>query len=300
MYMSEEAWEFEGRRVAVTNPGKPFWPDDGLTKVDLLRYYRDVGPVLLPHIKDRPLVMKSFPEGVNGPFYFRQNLAASAPAWLQRFETEPRSEHRTKRMPIVNDVASLVWLANQAAIEIHPWLSHTDAPDRPDLVVFDLDVSTLEHFPLALRTAVGLHSLLDGLGLRAFPKTTGGDGLHVYVPIERRYSFDETRAWAKRIAEQMASERPERITTDATVATRMDKVLIDYAQNGYGKTTVAAYSVRPLPGATVSAPLLWEEVAAGSVRPSDFRISTMRDRLEREGDLLASMLELHQRLPAPR
>jgi bifunctional non-homologous end joining protein LigD len=294
---AREQWTFAGRRVAVSHLSKLFWPAAGLTKGDLLNYYRAIGPVLLPYIKDRPLVMKPFPNGAGGASYYRQNLPATAPDWLQRFQTESTSVRRTKQMPVVNDLAALIWLVNQAAIEIHPWLSRIDRPERPDVIVFDLDVTSPESFPLALAIADRLRLALEHLGLQAFPKTSGGDGLHVYVPVEREYSYRETRAWAQRLASGLASEDPTQVTTESALQGRRAKVLIDYAQNGFGKTTVAPYSVRPRLEATVSAPLTWEEVQGSTVRPQDFRLQTMSDRLARSGDLWQPLLGMRQRLP---
>ena len=289
-------WLLDGREVRVSNLDKLFWPSLGLTKRELLAYYLDLSPEVLPYLHGRPLVLKAYPDGADGPYYFRQDLPQYAPAWLRRYETQPVSRRRTKRMPIVEDRASLVWLANQGAIELHPWLSTVAAPERPDYVMFDLDVESVEYFSLALEAASLLRAMLGRLDVQAFPKTSGGNGLHVLIPIATLYSFDETRAWVRAVAERLQQRHPQLVTTSSARQGREKKVLVDYAQNGFGKTTVAPYSVRPRPEATVSAPLSWAEVEAGRVRPADFWIGSLRRRVEEHGDLFTPSRGLAQRL----
>lgn len=275
---------------AVTHPDKVLWPAEGITKGDLIAYYRAVAPSLLPHLHDRPLVMRPYPNGITRPSYVRQTLPRSAPAWLPRYEHIAKADGRPNLMPLVQDEADLVWLVNQNAIELHPWLSRVDQPDHPDYVVFDLDVTDAARFPLALHVAGLLHAELERLGLRSYPKTTGGDGVHVYVPITRGPDYDITRSWAEQLALRMQRAHPDLVATDARLEGRAERVLIDYAQNALGRTTVAVYSVRPRPGATVSTPLTWDEVAAGRVRPAGFTIRTVPARIAATGDLFAPVL----------
>lgn len=281
----------------VTNPAKLLWPDEGITKLDLIRYYQAVAPVLLPHLRDRPLVMKPYPNGITGRFYYRQTLPSTAPPWLPSWRHTPRVDSRPNRMPLAQDVASLTWLANQAAIEMHPWLSRTDAPDRPDYVVFDLDILDATLFPRALEASLLVRAAVEQVGLTAYAKTTGGDGLHVYVPIRRGPSFDATRDWALSLAESLRERHPSLFSTESQIEGRERLVLIDYAQNALGKTTVAPYSVRPRPGATVSMPLGWDEVESGTVRPRDFTIRTAPQRITERGDLFAPVLQGDVSLP---
>ncbi len=287
----------DGHTVTVTHPDKVLWPADGITKGDLVGYYRAVAPVLLPHLRDRPLVMRPFPGGIEGPSYYRQTLPRTAPAWLPRYRYTARSDRRVNAMPIVDGEAALVWLANQAAIELHPWLSRIDRPDAPDYVVLDLDVSGVERFPLALEAALLVRAELERLGLRGYPKTSGGDGVHVYVPIARGPDYETTRRWAESLALRLEQSHPALITTALRVAGRETRVLIDYAQNALGRTTVAPYSARPRPSAPVSAPLTWDEVAGGRVRPGDFTLRTMPARIAAAGDLFAPVLAGGQSLP---
>ena len=289
-----------GYEVAVTNPDKPLWPAEGITKADLVAYERAVAPALLPHLRARPLVMKPYPNGITGKFFYRQTLPRSAPAWLPRYRYTAKADGRVNEMPVVDGEAALVWLANQAAIELHAWLSRTDRPDQPDYVVFDLDIVRPELFPRVLRVALLIREELERLGLRGYPKTSGGDGLHVYVPIERAPQYDATRAWAEELARRLGQAHPELIATESVIEGREEKVLIDYAQNSLGRTTVAAYSARPKAGATVSTPLHWDEVEQGQVRPADFTLRTVPQRLAELGDLFAPVLAGGQALPPSR
>lgn len=276
--------------VAVTHPEKVLWPGEGITKSDLAAYYRTIAPVLLPHLHDRPLVMRPYPRGVTAPSYYRQTLPATAPDWLPRYQHVAKADGRPNAMPLAQSEAVLVWLANQAAIELHAWLSRVDRPDAPDFVVFDLDVVDGSLFPLVLRVASLLREELERAGLQGYAKTSGGDGVHIYVPIARGPTFEDTRAWAVGIAERLRERHPDRVATDARLFGRAEKVLVDYAQNSLGRTTAAVYSVRPRPGATVSTPLRWEEVEAGQIRPGDFTIHTAPARVTAVGDLFAPVL----------
>jgi bifunctional non-homologous end joining protein LigD len=284
--------------VAVTHPEKVLWPDDGITKGDLVGYYRAVAGTVLAHLRGRPLVLKPFPRGVNAPAYYRQSLPRTAPEWLPRYHYTARADGGVNDMAMADSEDALIWLANQAAIELHPWLSRTDAPQQPDFVVFDLDILRAELFERALEVALLLRDALAEMGLRGYPKTTGGDGMHVYVPLDRGPDFARTRAFANAVAVRLERERPRLIATVSAMVGREEKVLVDYAQNALGKTTVAAYSVRPRPGATVSTPLAWDEVEAGRVRPGDFTIRTVPERLARRGDLFAPVLAGGQSLPS--
>ena len=288
-----------GRPVTISHPERVLWPEDGLTKADLVAYYRTLAPVLLPHVRDRPLVMRPFPRGIHAPGYYRQTLPKSAPAWLPRFRHVAKVDRRVNEMPVIDDLSVLLWLANQAAIEIHPWLSRIDRPEQPDVVVFDLDIERPERFPAALKVALLLRDALERRGMLCYAKTSGGDGVHVYVPIARGPRYEETRAWAQAVAEALERAYPDLVTTHLRRESRREQVLVDYAQNALGRTTVAVYSVRPRPGAPVSTPLAWDEVAAGAVRPGDFTMRTVPERVQRLGDLFAPVLVGGQQLPTP-
>src|SRR5215216_272759 len=214
----------------VTNAAKVLFPNDQITKGDLIDYYLTVAPALLPHLHDRPLVMKPYPNGIAGRFYFRQTLPRTAPAWLPRYQHVPRVDARPNLMPLAQDPASLTWLANQAAIEMHPWLSRVDAPEQPDYVVFDLDILDASLFPRALRAALLVREAVEAQGLACHAKTTGGDGIHVYIPIRRGPSFDRTRDWALALSERLQGAHPDLFSTESRMEGREQLVLLDYAQ----------------------------------------------------------------------
>ena len=282
---------------AVTNPDKVLWPEDGYTKQDLIDYYRVVAPLLLPHLRDRPLVMKPYPNGIAGRFYYRQTLPKTAPSWLPRWEHVPRVDATPNLMPLAQDIDALTWLANQAAIEMHPWLSRIDAPELPDYAVFDLDVLDGRLFTKALEAALLVRRAVEAQGLAAYAKTTGGDGIHIYVPIRRGPTFEQARDWALDLAESLCAANGRLFSTESRIAGREALVLIDYAQNAMGKTTVAPYSIRPRPGAPVSMPLTWEEIEQGQIRPGDFTIRSAPVRLRERGDLFAPVLAGTVELP---
>jgi bifunctional non-homologous end joining protein LigD len=285
------------RTVRLSNREKLFWPELGITKGDLLRYYRQVAPTLLPHIRDRPFTMKRYPDGWRGRPFFRKDVTGYAPAWVKRVDvrvTSREQQSRTIEAPVVNDELALLWMINTGCIECHTWYSRIDKLERPDLVVFDLDPSDDVGFAETVEVALLVKKTLDALGLVAFPKTSGALGLHVLVPIERRHPYDETRRFATEVARANAPAPPGVASTRGSEGKRRG-VLIDASQNAQGKTIASVYSVRPMPKATVSTPLRWEEVNA-KLDPSVFTMEAMLDRLDRHGDLHVGVLETKQRL----
>ena len=285
------------RIVRLSNREKLFWPELGITKGDLLRYYREVTPALLPHIRDRPFTMKRYPDGWQGRPFFRKDVTGYAPAWVKRVAvrvTSREQQSRTIEAPVVNDELALLWMVNTGCIECHTWYSRIDKLDRPDRLVFDLDPSDDVGFAETVEVALLVKKALDALGLVAFPKTSGALGLHVLVPIERRHTYDETRRLATEVARAIASEHPGIATTVWSKAKRRG-VLIDASQNAQGKTIASVYSVRPMPKATVSTPLRWKEVNE-KLDPSIFTMGAVLDRLDRHGDLHAGVLKTKQHL----
>jgi len=287
------------RIVRLSNLDKPFWPEVGITKGDLLRYYLDVAPSLLPHLRDRPFTMKRYPDGWQGQPFFRRNVANYAPAWIKRVSvqiTSPRTpqESRMIEVPVVNDELALLWMVNTACIECHTWYSRVDKLERPDWVVFDLDPSGDAGFAETVEVALLVRQALDALGLASFPKTSGARGIHVLVPIERRHTFDETRRFATEIARRIAAARPDIATTEWSKSKRRG-VLIDASQNARGKSIASVYSVRPMRGAPVSTPLRWDEMNE-DLDPSTSTMNVIRDRLHRYGDLFEGVLKTKQHL----
>jgi bifunctional non-homologous end joining protein LigD len=291
-----------GKRVLrLSNLDKVFWPEEGITKGDLLAYYRAVVPVLLPHIRDRPFTLKRYPDGIEGGHFFQKDAPKHMPEWIptREFEVSTRESPRRRRkirVPLVNDELALLWMVNMGCIDLNTWYSRVDKPDRPDFVLFDLDPAADVGFPEVIQVTLLVKEVLDTLGLVAFPKTSGSKGMHVLVPVERRHTYDETREFAEIVAGTLARTHRGLVTTEWTKAKRRG-VLIDANQNGEGKTIASVYSVRPRPGAPVSTPLRWEEVVEG-LDPVEFTMDAVLGRTEREGDLFEGVLRTRQRLGA--
>jgi len=292
----------QGRRVVrLSNLDKPYWPEEGITKGDLLRYYRDVAAVLLPHIRDRPFTMKRYPDGWQGRPFFRKDVTNYAPAWVKRVAVRvtSRGSLRTIEAPVVNDELSLLWMVNTGCIECHTWYSRLDRLERPDRVVFDLDPSDDVGFAETVEVALLVKQALDTLGLASYPKTSGAHGLHVLVPIVRAHTYEATRRFASEVARAIAGAHADVATTEWSKAKRRG-VLIDASQNAQGKTIASVYSVRPTPAATVSTPLTWDEVNE-KLDPAVYTMQAVLDRLDRHGDLHEGALKTKQRLgPAQR
>jgi bifunctional non-homologous end joining protein LigD len=287
--------EVEGHRIRLTNLEKVLWPEDGYTKADLIRYYAEVSPYLVPWLRDRPLTMKPFPDGIAGQSFYQKDKPDFTPRWIKswRDPEEPDNDY-----VLANDTATLVWLANYTAIELHPRLARIDMPDKPDNVIIDLDPAEGATWDDVKEVAHAVKGVLDDLGLVGFPKTTGSRGIHVLVPVARRYTFEETRAFALRVGELARERLPKLVTLEFTKARRRG-IYIDYLQNVRMKSTAGPYSVRPIRRAPVSAPLRWEEIPSLG-RPDAFTIANMATRLESVGDLLTPSLELAQKLPKPK
>jgi bifunctional non-homologous end joining protein LigD len=290
----------KGRRVLkLSNLDKPFWPDEGITKGDLLAYYRDVADTVVPHLKDRPFTMKRYPDGAYGKFFFQKDAPKHMPEWIKTVEVTvttrdtPR-ERRKIRAPLVNDDLALLWMVNMGCIDLNTWYSRVDKPNRPDWVLFDLDPSDDVGFPETIEVARLVKQVLDAVGLESYAKTSGSDGIHVLVPIARRHTYDETREFAEIVAGALARTHRGLVTTEWTRSKRRG-VLIDSNQNGEGKTIASAYSVRPREGAPVSTPLRWDEVGEG-LDPRDFTMDAVRDRIAKHGDLFEPVLHGRQSL----
>ena len=292
----------KGKRVLkLSNLDKLFWPDEGITKGDLLEYYRAVAPVLVPHLRDRPFTMKRYPDGWQGGHFFQKDAPKHMPDWIptvavQATTRENPRRTRTIHAPLVNDELALLWMVNMGCIDMNTWYSRVDKPDRPDFVLFDLDPSPDVGFPETVRTALLVKEVLDALGLRSLVKTSGSDGMHVLVPIERRSTYADTREFAEIVAGTLARTHRGLVTTEWSKAKRRG-VLIDANQNGEGKTIASVYSVRPRAGAPVSTPLRWNEVTE-DLDPQEFTMDVVLGRVERHGDLFEGVLSTRQSLGA--
>ncbi len=274
-----------GRRVVrLTNLAKPFWPDRGIRKGDLLQYYADVSDALLPHVVGRPMVMKRYPNGWAGKFFYQKRTPEPRPDWLVTCEIEHASGNVID-FPVVDDLASLLWLVNLGCIDLNPWYSRCGRVDEPDFLHFDLDPVEGTPFGRVREAALVVRDALEELGMSVYPKTTGATGMHLYVPIVRGPRQKEVWRFAKATAKLLEGRRPDLLTAEYRIADRPpDHVLVDYNQNAWGRTLASVYSVRPTPAASVSTPLEWDEVEAG-VTPDDFRLDNVPDRIRRRGDL---------------
>ena len=286
----------DGKQVKLTNLDKVYWPDDAITKGDLLRYYAAVSHVLLPHIQNRAMVMKRYPNGIKGEFFFMKRTPEHAPSWLQRCAIEHESAS-VIHFPVINDLAALLWVVNLGCIDLNQWYAHCDDVDRPDYMHFDLDpvkaVKGQKEVPFkrVLETALRVRDGLAALKLPCFAKTSGSRGIHVYVPIKRGPLQKEVWAFGKAFAQSIARDNPGLITAVYAVAKRpAGHVLMDYNQNAWGRTLASVYSVRPRRGAPVSAPVSWKEVERG-FEIEDFRIDNMPARIRKVGDLFSPMLD---------
>jgi bifunctional non-homologous end joining protein LigD len=292
----------KGKRVLkLSNLDKVFWPDEGITKGDLLEYYRAVAPVLVPHLRDRPFTMKRYPDGWQGDHFFQKDAPKHMPDWIptvavQATTREKPRRTRTIHAPLVNDELALLWMVNMGCIDMNTWYSRVDKPDRPDFVLFDLDPSPDVGFPETVRTALLVKEVLDALGLESLVKTSGSDGMHVLVPVERRSTYADTREFAEIVAGTLARTHRGLVTTEWSKAKRRG-VLIDANQNGEGKTIASVYSVRPRAGAPVSTPLRWDEVTE-DLDPQEFTMDVVLGRVERHGDLFEGVLSTRQSLGA--
>jgi bifunctional non-homologous end joining protein LigD len=287
------------RTLELSNLDKTFFPVERIAKGDLLAYYRDVAPVLVPHLKDRPFTMIRYPDGIDGKHFFQKDAPSHMPVWIPRHRAlvSTREAPRRKKwveFACVNDELALLWMVNMGCIDMNTWYSRVDKPDRPDFVLFDLDPSPGVGFRETVQVALLVKAALDAFGLVGYPKTSSADGMHVLVPVERRYTYDDTRRFAEIVAGAIARTNRGLATTEWSKSRRRG-VLIDANQNGEGKTIASAYSVRPRRGAPVSTPLRWEEVTE-DLDPMSFTMETVRRRIDEHGDLFAGMLTTKQRL----
>jgi bifunctional non-homologous end joining protein LigD len=286
-------------KVKLSNLDKLFWDDEGITKGDLLDYYRAVAPVVVPHLRDRPFTMRRYPDGAYGKAFFQKDAPKGMPEWIPRFHVQVSTRERPPKRrwidaPLVNDEDALLWMVNMGCIDLNAWYSRVDRPERPDFVLFDLDPSPDVGFPEVVQVALLVRQALDALGLVSFAKTSSADGMHVLLPVERRYTYAQAREFCEIVAGALARTHRGLVTTEWSKAKRRG-VLIDANQNGEGKTIASVYSVRPRPGAPVSTPLRWDEVGE-SLDAREFTMDVVLERIRRDGDLFEGVLTTRQRL----
>jgi bifunctional non-homologous end joining protein LigD len=278
-----------GKTVKLTNLDKVFWPDGDIRKRDLLQYYADVSGVLLPHLRDRAMVMKRYPNGARGKCFFMKRAPSPRPEWIETCAIEHASGNVID-FPMVQDLASLLWVVNLGCIDLNQWYARCDDVDRPDYLHFDLDPVRGASFDTVLESSLIVRGALESLGMKPLVKTTGSSGLHLYVAIVRGPTQKQVWTFAKALAQQLASQHPKILTAEYLIAKRpRGRVLVDYNQNAWGRTLASVYSPRPKPQAPVSTPVTWDEIERG-IRIEDFRIDNVPARVTRLGDLWKPLL----------
>jgi bifunctional non-homologous end joining protein LigD len=280
----------------ITHPEKLLFPRDGITKAELARYYEAMAPVMLPHVRGRPVTMERYPRGIDEKGFIQKDVSKGFPEWLERVEVPKKAG--SSHYPLANDTRSLLWMANQNSITPHVWPSRVPELLHPDLCVFDLDPSHED--PKALRdAALRVRALLDALGLRSWLKTSGSKGFHIVVPLDGEAAFDAVYEFTGAVGAVLVKNDPEHLTQEFIKADRAGRILVDTGRNGFGATFAAPYAVRPKPGAPVSAPCAWSELESGSVGPRTFGLRTMGDRIAKAGDLWEDLLGSGQSLRIP-
>jgi bifunctional non-homologous end joining protein LigD len=277
-------------RLRLTNLKKPFWPELGITKAGLIEYYLRISDALLPHLRDRAMVMKRYPNGWQGDFFFMKRAPQPRPKWIRTCAID-HGDDNIIDFPVVDDLATLLWVINLGCIDLNQWYARCDDLDKPDYLHFDLDPVPGADWEQVLRAALIVREQLDGLRIPSYPKTTGSRGIHVYIPIVRGPTQKQVWSFAKAFAHAVAANHPDVLTAEYRVAKRpAGRILVDYNQNAWGRTLASVYSVRPRAEASVSTPVTWEEVEAG-VRIEDFTVFNVPERVKELGDLYAPLLE---------
>jgi len=280
----------------ITHPEKVLFPDDGITKGELASYYEAVAPVMLPHIRSRPITMERYPNGIRAEGFMQKDVSKGFPDWLERVEVPKKNG--TVHHPIITSMRSLLWLANQNCITPHVWTSRAPRLMNPDICVFDLDPS-IDDSGMLRAASLGLRSLLDELGLPSWVKTSGSKGFHIAVPLDGKSTFGEVYRFAHVVAMVLIKRDPENLTLEFSKADRGRRILVDTGRNGYSATFAANYAVRAKPGAPVSAPCTWEEIERGEVGPQSFTLRNMSERLAAVGDLWSGLLKRKRSLRRP-
>jgi bifunctional non-homologous end joining protein LigD len=281
----------------ITHPEKILFPADGITKGELASYYEAIAPVMLPHLRRRPITMERFHRGIGAPGFFQKDVVKGFPEWLKRVEVPKHGG--TVHHPIANDLRSLLWLANQNSITIHVWPSRTPNLYNPDICIFDLDPPNEDDLDTLRAAALKLRELLNELGLPSWIKTSGSKGFHSAVPLHGKSEFGEVARFAHTVGRVLVSRDPDHLTQEFHKVDRGGRILVDTGRNGYSATYAATYTVRARPGAPVSAPCTWEEVERGDVGPKTFTLRTMAQRIVAMGDLWADLLKQKQSLKNP-
>jgi bifunctional non-homologous end joining protein LigD len=300
---TKQTLEVDGAKVDVTNLDKIFYPKTGFTKGEVIDYYVRISSVLLPHLKQRPITLKRYPDGVEGFFFYEKKCPEHRPEWVKTTKVA-KSEGGEINYCVINDLPSLIWAANLADLELHTFLHKAPAILRPTAIAFDLDPGPPADIVLCCKVGLWLKGLFNALGMESFAKTSGSKGLQIYVPINSAVTYEKTKAFSHAIAELLEAQSPETVVSNMQKSRRSGKVLVDWSQNDDHKTTVSVYSLRAKESPTVSTPVTWEEVdetvRKGSATALSFVSKDVLKRVEKMGDLFAPVLTLKQKLPALR
>lgn len=293
--------EIEGKQLKLSNLDKVLYPEAGFTKAQVIDYYTRVAPVLLPHLRARPLTMKRYPQGVRGPFFYEKNCPSHRPDWVATARVWSEGNQRWMDYCLAQDLATLVWAANLADLELHPSLSLGKNIEQPTAMVFDLDPGPPATIVQCCRVGMWLLQFFDGIGLKGFPKTSGSKGLQVYVPLNTKVGYPETKSFAHELARKLEREHPDLVVSDMKKSLRKNKVFVDWSQNDQHKTTVSVYSLRARDRPTVSCPVTWAEVEKCLTKEDPellvFDSEQVLERVKKHGDLFEPVLKLKQRLP---
>jgi len=294
--------EVGGRKLVVSNLEKVLYPEARFTKAQVIDYYIRIAPVLLPHLEDRPITLKRYPDGVEGFFFYEKQCPSHRPKWVKTTKVPSKREEGHIDYCVLSGLPALVWAANLADLELHTFLHRAPAITRPTMLAFDLDPGAPADIVQCCEVGLWVKALFDELGLKSFPKTSGSKGLQVFVPLNTATTYDKTKEFAHAIALRIEREHPERVVSRMQKALRKGKVLIDWSQNDDHKTTICVYSLRARAQPTVSTPVTWEEVQTCWKKKVADRLRFVSDealrRVEKHGDLFAPVLSLKQRLPA--
>ncbi len=293
--------EVQGRKLKLTNLEKVLYPAAGFTKGQVVDFYVRIAPVLVPHLTGRPLTMKRYPEGVDQEYFFEKNAPMHRPDWVKTAPVWSESNHRTIHFILADDLSTLVWIANLASIELHPSLSLAADIQTPTMIVFDLDPGPPANIVQCAQVGLWVREIFDHFGLQSIPKTSGSKGLQVYVPLNMKTSYEQTKSFAHAVARLLEQEHPELVVSDMKKAVRSNKVFVDWSQNDQHKTTISVYSLRAREHPTVSTPITWEEVER-ALKKKDagllvFEAKDVLARVEKMGDLFEPVLKLKQKLP---
>jgi bifunctional non-homologous end joining protein LigD len=298
---ADQIVEVAGRRLKLTNLDKVLYPAAGFTKGQVIDYYARIAPVLVPHLAGKPLTLKRYPEGVDQEYFFEKNATKHRPDWVNTAPIWSAGNRRTVNYILANDLPTLIWIANLASIELHPSLSLASDILCPRTLVFDLDPGPPANIVQCCQVAMWLRAIFDHFQLESFPKTSGSKGLQIYLPLNSKTSYDETKPFAHAIARLLESEHRELVVSDMKKAVRTGKVFVDWSQNDDHKTTIGVYSLRARERPTVSTPVTWEEVERGLKKKDAgllvFEAHQVLERVEKMGDFFAPVIELEQKLP---